>query len=64
MIKALHLYPLDRCCMAWYDSVRRDLIRLTLDGFCLIDSDLPIRICPYCGDSKQGRSMTPVTLAR
>jgi hypothetical protein len=63
MIRDLKLFPLDRCCLDWSESLRRDTIQLTIDGYCLTGTDKRVSNCPFCGGDKRGRvvSITPLT---
>ncbi len=63
MIREIQLFPLDRCCRDWTESLRRDAIQLTFDGYCLTSSAQYIARCPFCGGDKRGSflSLMPLT---
>jgi hypothetical protein len=62
MIRDLKLFPLDRCCYDWSESLRRNTIELTIDGYCLAGTEKHISTCPYCGGDKRGRVVSITSL--
>lgn len=62
MIRDFQLFPLDRCCDAWGESLCRDAIRLNIDGYCVTSSAQHLSNCPFCGGDKQGRTISLTSL--
>lgn len=62
MIRDVKLFPLDVCCDDWSESLRRNTIQLTFDGYCLAGTAKRIPSCPYCGGDKRGRLITRTPL--